>query len=501
MSTLLLVWLTSVCSAEASGRVALVIGNGAYTVASELRNPVNDALAIRDKLISLGFAVTIGTDLRRWGFKETVQKFSRQAEKAKVAVFFYAGHGLQVDGENYILPINADIERKADLDWHAVKVSTILQDIEGPERTSIIILDACRDNPLTRRLRALNDQNRTMNVGRGLARMTARSGSYIAFATSPDDVAADGAEQNSPFTTALVKHIDTPDLDIAQLMRRVRADVRHATGGRQTPWSNSSLIEDFAFRPTHQKVTPLSPNLFKRKQTDPTTSLKIPEAWTETKKIGNCLAYQEFARTFPKHFYAKLAQAWQRKNCQSIVKSTILPTPHAPGTPEHVAITATPKQAAKPPQITNAQIKRLEEELNNTRRKKQAELVKRIQRHLKSLKCYRGSIDGIFGTVSRAAWRKATKGRFSQREVEPEDLEILKKSGKPCSSTPRSNTRNSSKSKTQSKNLKPTTSSTNNKGNSSACSKWLDCKRSGPHGPSNNPSSILGACGMKPPNC
>ena len=348
-------------------------------------------------------------------------------------------HGLQVDGENYILPVNADIERKADLDWHAVKVSTILRDIEGPGRTSIIILDACRDNPLTRKLRALNAQNRSMNVGRGLARMTARAGSYIAFATSPDDVAADGTGANSPFTTALVKHIDSPGLDIARLMRRVRRDVQRVTNGQQTPWSNSSLVTDFTFRPAAVQVgkpppSAIAPPRIAPKPARPRAGLSIPDAWRETQKIGTCAAYRVFADSFPAHFYARLARVWQEKNCRSGGEAKIAVPRHEPPPPS----VAQPEAKSKviPKQATDAREKkvaRLETEPLAAApaasppppQPDRAELTRKIQTRLKALGCYTGRIDGIWGKRSQAALEEAIEPAAAGQGVSAETLAAL----------------------------------------------------------------------------
>ena len=227
-------------------RVALVIGNSAYEHAVPLENPKNDADALAAVLERLDFEVVKGIDLKRSEFEKTVRNFSRTVRGAEVALLFYAGHGLQVNGLNYLAPIDARLTDEADLDFETVQLATILKQMEREAKTNLIFLDACRDNPLAKNL-ARSMGTRSVSVGRGLARVNSGIGTLIAFATEPGNVALDGEGANSPFTTALLSHIETPGLDIAQLMRRVRRDVMTLTAERQVPWNNSSLTGDFYF--------------------------------------------------------------------------------------------------------------------------------------------------------------------------------------------------------------------------------------------------------------
>lgn len=227
-------------------RVALVIGNSAYVHATPLRNPKNDAEAVATVLDRLGFTVIKGVDLTRSALEATVRDFALSSRGADVALFFYAGHGLQVHGRNYLVPVDAKLDDEADLDFQTVPIHTVLRNMEHERRTNLVFLDACRNNPLARSL-ARNMGTRSTSIGRGLARVESGVGTLIAFATQPDNVALDGGGQNSPFTEALLKHIETPNLDIALLMRRVREDVMVVTNDKQVPWSSSSLTGSFAF--------------------------------------------------------------------------------------------------------------------------------------------------------------------------------------------------------------------------------------------------------------
>ena len=233
-------------------RVALVVGVGAYRNAATLPNQPADAKYIAPLLRKLGFDTDLVTDPDRAALEAAVRRFNQRIDGAAATLFFYAGHGIQVGGRNYLLPVDAKVERETDLRWEALDLQAVLDGMEGANRVNLVFLDACRDNPLSRSL-ASKMGARSSAVGRGLAREDrAGAGTLIAYATDPGDVAADGDGANSPFTTALGKYIVTPGLEIRQIMTRVRAEVLAATGGRQRPWDNSSLAEDFYFTPPAQ---------------------------------------------------------------------------------------------------------------------------------------------------------------------------------------------------------------------------------------------------------
>jgi len=235
--------LVTALPTDSRRRVALVIGNGKYQFAAPLPNPPNDASDIASALRKLGFDVVEGRDLDRPGMDNAIRQFSRKLDGADIALFFYAGHGLQVNGKNYLVPVDAKLERPGDLALDAVDIGNVLAQMEAEKRVNLIFLDACRDNPLARSL-ARSLGTRSSAVGQGLASIQSAIGTMIAYATQPDNVALDGEGRNSPFTTALLKHIVTPGLEIGTLMRRVRADVIAATREKQVPWDHSSLVGD-----------------------------------------------------------------------------------------------------------------------------------------------------------------------------------------------------------------------------------------------------------------
>ena len=237
-----IVCITCLTEQALARRVALVIGNGDYHHSSVLPNPANDAAAMRGMLEAAGFEVVSGIDLDRQGMLRTLSDFADKLQGAEVGLLYYAGHGMQVNGVNYIVPVDAETEREADVFLTLVSLDQVLQIMESEVPTRLIFLDACRDNPLTRSLRS---GARSGAVGKGLARMDTAIGTLIAYATAPGDIAEDGVGSNSPFTTALMEHMPTEGLEIRQVLSRVRSDVHAATNGRQVPWDSSSLMGDF----------------------------------------------------------------------------------------------------------------------------------------------------------------------------------------------------------------------------------------------------------------
>jgi len=238
----------SALPAAADKRVALVIGNSAYVSAPALANPVNDASDIAAALQGVGFEVILGTDLAKPAFDGKVRDFARILDRADVALLFYAGHGLQVAGRNYLIPVDAKLQIERDLDFEAISVDFVLKqmELEREGKTNVVFLDACRDNPLARNL-ARSMGTRSASIGQGLAQVQTGVGTFIAYSTQPGNVALDGQGRNSPFTAALARRIAEPDRTLTSVMIDVRNDVLSATGGKQVPWDHSALTGDFYF--------------------------------------------------------------------------------------------------------------------------------------------------------------------------------------------------------------------------------------------------------------
>ena len=235
-------------SAVADQRVALVIGNGAYASVRALPNPPNDARAIAKSLRDIGFTVSEGVDLDRATMQKMTRDFLREAARAQIAVIYYAGHGIQIDGRNYLVPVDARLQAGGNMTEAMIDMDTILAGLDDQVRTNILIFDACRNNPMAPRA-ASTEPVRSIEAVPGLAAPSAPNsgttlgaGTLIAFATAPGQVALDGEGGNSPFSAALSRHIGTPGLEVQQMLTRVRAEVVAATKAKQVPWSNSSLL-------------------------------------------------------------------------------------------------------------------------------------------------------------------------------------------------------------------------------------------------------------------
>lgn len=227
----------------AERRVALVIGNGAYTSLPSLKNPVNDAKALEQRLEALGFEIVSGFDLDKAGTQATMARFAKVVRGADLALFFYAGHGIQVSGRNYLLPVDAVLDDETALDFEAVSLDFVLRQLSRETKVRLVFLDACRDNPLA----AGGRSERFGNAGKGLAEVQFQDGgdgTLIAFATGPNEVAYDGGGEHSPFAAALLAHIGDENVQLTTVMTRVTGDVFKATAGKQRPWINASLIDD-----------------------------------------------------------------------------------------------------------------------------------------------------------------------------------------------------------------------------------------------------------------
>ena len=234
-----LMFLSFASSALAEKRVALVVGNSAYQNVTRLDNPGNDATLMAETLADLGFTLIGGRaqlDLDKAALDTDVQNFGLQIQGADVALFYYAGHGVQVNGSNYLVPVGANPTREADVDFQMVDVNLVLRQMQGSgTRLNMVILDACRNNPFSARgLRSADG---------GLAQMRAPEGTLISYATQPGSVAQDGSDGHSPYTKALTTTIKQAGLDIFQTFNQVGLAVKRQTGGSQQPWVSSSPID------------------------------------------------------------------------------------------------------------------------------------------------------------------------------------------------------------------------------------------------------------------
>ena len=293
----LLFWTTP---ANAEKRVALVIGNSAYMSVPRLDNPRNDARLMADTLRSLGFTIVGGgpqLDLTEQTFRQVVQDFGRQLEGADVGLFYYAGHGVQVRGSNYLVPVDANPVREVDVDFQMLDANLVLLQMEGAgTKLNLVILDACRNNPLAgRSLRS---------AASGLATMQSPEGTLISFATQPGSVAQDGSDGHSPYTEALAQTMRKPGLDIFRTFNEVGLAVASATGGAQQPWVSLSPIRgDFYF------TGPVSVNAkVTANQASPPPD-PAAQAWAVTKDTISIAVVEDFIRQFGDTVYGSMARA------------------------------------------------------------------------------------------------------------------------------------------------------------------------------------------------
>jgi Caspase domain len=324
--------LVATClSALAAGKVALVIGNGAYQNANPLPNPANDATDMAAMLETLGFTVISGVDLTQAKMAQKVGDFEEAARGADVTLFFYAGHGLQVNGLNYLVPIDAKLERASSLQFETIESSVIMSSMSGAGRTAIALIDACRNNPLSRSFSRSLGASRSAAVGQGLAAPTMSAGGMIiGFATAPGDVAADGEGRNSPFTKALLKNMPIPGLEIQQMMTRVKADVFSETKESQEPWHNSSLRSDVYLAVSNP------PDPVDQKQSMPgaPTEADVLSEWNAIKDSKSTSVFDAFIATHGDSPVFKALAVDRKNNLEKEDTIALLDSLKIPETPE-----------------------------------------------------------------------------------------------------------------------------------------------------------------------
>ncbi|HVZ01195.1 MAG TPA: caspase domain-containing protein [Dongiaceae bacterium] len=293
-------------AAQAEPRIALVIGNSHYGAdIGSLPNPVNDAGLMAQALQQTGFTVIKVIDADQKKLKRAIIDFGDKLTAAgptATGLFFYAGHGVQVKGMNYLVPIGADISKESDVGIEAVSADDVLQQMEyAGARVNIVVLDACRNNPLQRGFRS---------VTRGLAPMDAAQGTFIAYSTAPGSVAADGSGQNSPYTQALAKTITTPGLGIEEAFRDVRANVMKVTDNKQVPWDSSSLTAPFYFKPAAASQTFTTASQPSQKPATAAYSAENDKAvWDGIKDSKAASDYRAYLDQYPNGIFANIAKS------------------------------------------------------------------------------------------------------------------------------------------------------------------------------------------------
>jgi hypothetical protein len=269
--------------ASAERRVALVIGNAAYKNTQSLINPKNDAEDMAAALTEAGFEVTYRQDLERRKMDTTLAQFTRSAREADVALFYYAGHGMQFNGQNYLMPVDAELEDQVSLRYEMISLDDVRNALQGANGVKVMILDACRNNPLAERLiRSIRGSGRDIPMVRGFSPPEKVRGMVIAYSTQSDDTAEDGKGRNSPFTEALLEQMRVPGLEIGAMFRRVTNAVYTRTGRRQVPEVSMSLLSDAEFS-------------LNRNESD-------TQAWTKIRDSSDPAKIKDFLQKYPGSF-------------------------------------------------------------------------------------------------------------------------------------------------------------------------------------------------------
>ncbi|MBK7000389.1 MAG: caspase family protein [Rhodoferax sp.] len=330
---LLLLFLgVSLPSSAAERRVALVIGNASYAE-KPLRNPVNDAELMQSTLRGLGFEVSLVRNADRRELLGGLREFEAKARNADIALFFYAGHGAQVSGTNYLIPLKAQIHGESDVPDEAVDANSVLRRIEDAKaRVGLVILDACRDNPYA---------GASRSSYRGLARMSVPTGSIVAYATAPGDTADDGRGTNGVYTEQLTRHLSQAGLDLREVFDRTAVEVERLTNGKQKPREDVGLRGRIVLKSTSTpgpgtQVASLKPEpdpSYKPAQSDPEQ-----EAWELAKKRDTVASYNAYLKAYPIGRYAGTAR---------MALEGLQPSPAPPAT-----VTAPQPQQPRPVQTT-----------------------------------------------------------------------------------------------------------------------------------------------------
>jgi uncharacterized caspase-like protein len=324
----------TVHAAAAENRLALVIGQSAYRAVTPLPNPANDAKAMTRMLGDAGFEVLTASDLSQTEMREKVGEFAAKiATKGPdtVALIFYAGHGMQIDGENFLIPVDLDPKREADIPLQAVRLNDVMNTLTSvPSRMRIVLLDACRNNPFP-------TINKT--VGHGLAIVDAKvaaPGTFLSFSTSPGAEAEDGTGADSPYTAALLSVGREAGLSIEESFKRVRLEVNRATNGRQTPWDSSSLTDGFEFFPGAEEAKAKQPATSKDKRTvaewrDALKGKAAEQAHEMIVGNGSDEAYEAFVDLYPNTPFGLEARQWLDRHLRMVAWNRAILTNTAAG--------------------------------------------------------------------------------------------------------------------------------------------------------------------------
>ena len=425
----LAVGLLLVCQpALAEKRVALVLANSAYQNVAALPNPVNDGAMIAATLKEAGFDVVDSRhDLPALETRRALRDFADRARDADIAVVYYAGHGLEVDGTNYLIPVDAKLERDTDVYDEAFSLDRVLLAIEPAKQLRLVILDACRDNPFAK---VMKRTVASRAIGRGLAKVEPTSpNTLIAYSAKAGSTALDG-DKNSPFTTALAKHLTTPGLDVRRAFGFVRDDVLKNTGNRQEPFVYGSLGGD---------DMPLVPI-----KAAPSTRASNPQAevrqdYELAQQIGNKAALNAFLAQYPDGFYADLARSQLAKiAAESGQKPQQVDTPANKASESKVAVNnaAADQATAGPSAAAKNQGERATNLASLNPGPTQADIARSVQTELRRVGCLNAAADGEWNAASQrslALFNRYAGTKFDVKLASIDTLDAIKlKSSRVC---------------------------------------------------------------------
>ncbi len=403
--------------AVAQKRIALVIGNSNYVNVRPLANPENDATAIAALFKAAGFDVVdaannLGGVVMRRAFRD----FAEKSRTADIAVVFYAGHGIEIEGTNYLLPVDTVLKRDLDVEDEAISLDRIVRMLEPAKRLRLIILDACRDNPFVRTVRRTNE---TRSIGRGLAKIEPPStDTLIAFAAKAGSTAADGDGRHSPFTSALLKNLTAPGLDLRIALGRVRDDVLEMTGRSQEPFvygslggSTVTLLPVAAPRPAQVASPAPAP------AADPIAVARRDYEWA--RQINNKETWDAFLKLHGTGFYADLARGQRAKLSAAEDKVAARTAPSTPNPP------ASAPPADKPPAAVIGSVQPATTPDASKPEPDPSATARLVQTELRRLGCYPGDVDASWGTSSRRALEQFNKHAGEKLNTRVASLDML----------------------------------------------------------------------------
>ena len=285
-------------------RVALVIGNGAYEHVPELKNPKNDSEDLANALTAVGFEVLLHTDQSQGSMLDTLRGFRRKAARAEIALIYFAGHGIEIDRQNYLIPVDAVLETDSDINFEAVPLDTMIFAASGASRLSMVIVDACRNNPFAA---SIQRTNASRSIGRGLSAVEPTKNTLVAYAAKEGTTAADGAGRNSPYAEALIKALNEPNLEVGLMMRRVRDQVLDTTSGQQEPFVYGSLSAEQIFLNDTRGLSLVAP----KPETPQTQGASAAEIafWQSIAETSDPAELESYLARYPNGLFSVLAEA------------------------------------------------------------------------------------------------------------------------------------------------------------------------------------------------